>query len=296
MLVYRQKVLLALLEAFGGNLQATDFQKYLFLYTQKCEREKSYDFVPFKFGCYSFQAAVDKKKLEEKGYLKPEKGWELQKPDISYSHVLKKGEALKISRFFETFKNMKGKALIHYVYTNYPYYAINSEIAESNLNAQELSVVQDAKPIRKRKHLLATIGYEGGSVENYLNRLIESDIRLLVDVRKNPISRKYGFSKNTLSKLLGNLGIEYVHIPELGIESSERQSLNTQNDYDRLFSKYEKTVLLEQEDALDSVLGLYEDKKRIALTCFEKEHFQCHRGRVVNKLLEMDDSIATAHL
>ena len=142
--------MLALLEAFGGKLQATDFQKYLFLYAQKCERDKSYDFVPYKFGCYSFQAAIDKKRLEEKGYLKAESGWELEKLDIGYSHVLKKGEARKISLFHEKFKELHGKTLIHYVYTNYPYYAINSEIAESNLNSQEFCAVQEARPTKRR--------------------------------------------------------------------------------------------------------------------------------------------------
>ena len=83
MLIYRQKLLLALLDVFGGKQAATDFQKYLFLYTTTCERDKSYDFVPYKFGCYSFQASVDKLKLVEKGYLKDVDGWELAKDDIS---------------------------------------------------------------------------------------------------------------------------------------------------------------------------------------------------------------------
>jgi len=95
MLIYRQKVLLALLDAFGGKEATTDFQKYLFLYTTMCEKDKSYDFVPYKYGCFSFQASVDRLKLVEKGYLKNVDGWELAKDDISYSHTLKKGEPQK---------------------------------------------------------------------------------------------------------------------------------------------------------------------------------------------------------
>lgn len=296
MLIYRQKLLLALLDVFGGKQAATDFQKYLFLYTTTCERDKSYDFVPYKFGCYSFQASVDKLKLVEKGYLKDVDGWELAKDDISYSHALKKGEPQKLELFFKRFKSLKGKKLIHHVYTKYPYFAINSQIAEATLNEEEFSSVKNAKPKKRRKSVVATIGYEGGSIENYLNRLIESDIRILVDVRKNPISRKYGFSKNTLAKLLSRVGIEYIHIPELGIESTDRKSLNSQSDYDRLFNTYENSVLIEQTEALDQVLEIFNDKRRIALTCFEKEHVQCHRSRVAAKLAETNSDVEVQHL
>jgi len=296
MLIHRQKLLLALLDAFGSKQTATDFQKYLFLYTTKCEKDKSYEFVPYKFGCFSFQASVDKRKLVEKGYLQDSDGWELIKHDISYSQTLRKGESEKIARFVDKFKTLKGKKLIRHVYKEYPYFAINSQIAEATLSADDFSVVKQAKPKKRRTMLLATIGYEGGSVENYLNRLINNDIRLLVDVRKNPISRKYGFSKKTLAKLSASVGVDYIHIPELGIESSDRKNLVTQNDYDRIFKTYETTVLKDQSSALSELLTLHNNHKRIALTCFEKEHTQCHRGRVVNKLLELNNNIEVSHL
>ena len=69
MLYKRQKRLLALLEIFGGNLKNTDLQKYLFLFT-RLEEAKSYHFVPYKYGCFSFQAYDDRRKLIGKGFLK----------------------------------------------------------------------------------------------------------------------------------------------------------------------------------------------------------------------------------
>lgn len=296
MIHHRQKVLLAMLEAFGGKLRPTDFQKYLFLYTQKCEREKSYEFVPYKFGCFSFQAAVDKRKLIEKGYLKDSEDWELAKPDLSYSHVLTKDQQAKIALFSSRHKNIKGKELVRYVYVNYPYFATNSEIARETLTDEAYLKVQQAKPKKRRKNVMATIGYEGSSVENYLNRLIVNDIRVLVDVRKNPISRKYGFSKKSLSTLLSRVNIDYVHYPELGIDAAERKNLSTQFDYDRLFQSYKSTVLKEQKNALQTLVDLHDEKKRIALTCFEKDHHQCHRGCLADKLLSIDQSIDVQHL
>lgn len=294
MLFYRQKILLALLEALGGELPATDFQKYLFLFTKLCEKEKSYDFVPYRFGCYSFQATADKNKLIGKGYLKDSSGWEISKVNLNYTRVLNKGDDKKINLFVSQYRSIKGKELIQHVYKNYPYYAINSEIAEDNLDAMELEKVNKLRPLKSDKFTFATIGYEGGSVETYLNRLIKNDIRVLVDVRKNSISRKYGFSKNTLSSLLKKVGIEYAHIPDLGIPSSDRKELKTQLDYDRLFDKYEKTVLKNHTEALDHLYAIYKNSKRVAITCFEKEHDQCHRSRVATAIELMSDGEVTA--
>ncbi len=297
MLFYRQKVLLALLEALGGNLLATDFQKHLFLFTKLCEKEHSYDFIPYRFGCYSFQAVADKQKLIEKGYLKQDSKWEIANPDLNYSSALNKDYKNKLSLFIERFGNMRGKALIQYVYEKYPYYAINSEIADEHLDSEHLQKVANVRPAKRKKTMFSTIGYEGDSIEAYLNRLIENDIRLLVDVRKNPISRKYGFSKRTLSSLLGKMGIEYIHIPELGIPSSDRQELVTQHDYDRLFNKYENTVLKDQQKSLEKLFNLLKVNRRIAITCYEKDPQQCHRSRVANAVESIaKNEVITQHI
>ncbi len=54
MLYKRQKLLLDLVHAAGGELAATDLQKLLFLYGQQCEDEPSYRFIPYRYGCFSF--------------------------------------------------------------------------------------------------------------------------------------------------------------------------------------------------------------------------------------------------
>ena len=68
MLYYRRKLLLAVLEVFGGSLSSKMLQKYLFLVTRGQE-VKVYDFVPFKYGCFSFQAEQDLDALVKLGYL-----------------------------------------------------------------------------------------------------------------------------------------------------------------------------------------------------------------------------------
>ena len=55
---YRRKLILGILEEFGGKLNHTNFQKILFLVTRK-QAKKSFDFVPYKYGCFSFHANQD---------------------------------------------------------------------------------------------------------------------------------------------------------------------------------------------------------------------------------------------
>jgi uncharacterized protein (DUF488 family) len=136
----------------------------------------------------------------------------------------------------------------------------------------------------RSKTALHTIGYEGHSVESYLNTLLKSDITILCDVRRNPLSRKYGFSKSTLARTCENVGVRYEHLPELGIASEQRQGLDTQADYDALFDDYERRWLPKQGAALAKIHTWVGEKERVALTCYEHQPNQCHRHCVADAL------------
>ena len=283
---YRQKILLALIEAFGGRLKSRDLQKYLFLFTEKCQQDKSYEFVPYKYGCFSFQSYADRRNLAKAGHLATDDDCVLN--ESGYLDKLNKGDAQKILAFKDHYKDLAGNKLIEEVYRDFPYYAINSEIADRLMSPDELTAIQEKRPSQNAPCFF-TIGYEGQSFENYLNRLITNNVALLCDVRRNPLSRKYGFSKSTLSDSLEKLGIGYQHIPQLGIVSEKRQELKTQADYDRLFDEYEKTTLKDNSEAIKKLHELVKKHKRVAITCFEAEPCQCHRGRVAKQLSKLSD-------
>jgi len=65
---YRRKGILGLIELVGGVLEKLCFQKLLFLYAMK-KHKPDYDFVPYKFGCYSYSAKADMNTMVKKGYL-----------------------------------------------------------------------------------------------------------------------------------------------------------------------------------------------------------------------------------
>jgi uncharacterized protein (DUF488 family) len=281
----RQKILLALIEQFGGELPRTDLQKLLFLY---CERsgDHAYDFVPYKFGCFSFQTYADRDKLVERGYLADSKAWKLpHAADTRYRDALSYDERQTLWTVHKRYGALSTDELVTQVYRNYPYYAINSQSAGELLNKDELLLVDEMRPCVEGQALVS-IGYEGLSLEAYINHLLRFGVKLVCDVRKNPLSRKFGFSKTVLKRSLEHMGIEYRHFPELGIPSDKRQALNTQRDYDRLFDRYEKEILCHQGDTVAEIANLMNEMGRIALLCYERLPEQCHRTRVANAVLK----------
>lgn len=283
MLFERHRVLITLLNALGGEVSLTDFQKLLFLYTRQ-EQTPSYEFVPYKFGCFSFTSYADKRRLTEKGLLVPDEyHWKLT-PEGKMVARTRSVTPLVAGKFYRETAALRGNSLVENVYQKYPYYATRSEILQKILpNEADRDRVNQSRPPKVGPSLM-TIGYERKCLETYLNQLLRAGVTLLCDVRRNPLSRKYGFSKNTLRNACERLDIRYEHLPQLGIASEERRELKTQADYDSLFEEYEATSLPQQTKALAQIKTWIKEGERVALTCFELHHHQCHRHCVAEAL------------
>lgn len=282
---YRRKILLALLETFDNRLEKISLQKLLMLVTKQQERPDFY-FVPYKFGCFSFQANADLVTMTKYNQVKAEGNSWIKTDNSNYLLSLKERDRQAIRYIKMQYGNKNADELIKHTYIKFPYFAINSTIASERLNQNEYQKVLESRP-KSDKTILYTIGYEGISLEEYLNKLIINDIKVLCDVRKNSISMKYGFSKSQLEKACNGVGVKYVHIPELGIESDKRQILNTQSDYDNLFISYRNEILPQTINIQEKLLGLLIENERIALTCFEANICQCHRKHLADAITKL---------
>ncbi len=291
---YRRKIILSLIQLLKGEVEKTKLQKLLFLYNQR-KQKPEYEFIPYKYGCYSYSAKADLNTMVKKEYLsETEKGY--HKNDTSdYLKQLKASDKKLLIDTVNTYGKMNNEALIKHTYINYQYHAIKSTIAKEILDENLYKKIENKIPNQNSKKLF-TIGYEGSSLENYLNRLLKNNIKVLVDVRKNPISMKFGFSKNVLKRYCESLEIEYVHIPEVGIESSLRQALESQNDYDVLFEQYKKTTLQSTIENQKAILSLVHENNRVALTCFESKVCQCHRLHLAESILKLDINLEMQHI
>jgi len=287
MLFERQRLLLTLLDAVGEPVGHADFQKLLFLYTQECEATPSYDFVPDKFGAFSFTSCADKRKLIEAGLLaENDQNWRLTKAGRAVARH-QAVEPLRVAEFCRRHSRLRGNALIVEQFRRHPYYATRSQILDKlRLEPEALARIAAAKPKRQPAGIV-TIGYEGRSLESYLNELLRAAVTVLCDVRRNPFSHKYGFSKGMLSKACEEVGIRYEHLPALGIASDKRRELQSQADYDALFAEYERESLPQQGVAWETIRGWVAAGERVALTCFERLLQQCHRHCVAEALERM---------
>ena len=297
-LLYRQKLLLSLLDALGGRVGNLDFQKYLFLYCQDWEKSQRYEFVPYKLGAFSFTSYADRRKLINSGWLEDiDQIWELTlsgRKMIAGNRVAED----QINPFVQKYRVLHGDALVAETYRRYPYYAIRSEIAARVLdgNTEVIRLIEESRP-NPRAFSLSTIGYEGLTLESYLNRLLKNGVTLLCDVRRNALSRKYGFSKRTLSKGCEGVGVRYEHLPELGISSERRQELKTHEDYEALFEDYKRNILPRQRKVLEKISAWIQQGNHVALTCYEGVAQMCHRIYVAQSLeKELNSEIKTTHL
>ena len=266
----------------GGELEKIRIQKLLFLFSQK-KKNPEYEFIPYKFGCYSFSAKADLNTMIKNSNLIENENYFIKNIPDDFVKTLKIEDKKILNEVVQLYGGMSSSNLIKHTYINYPYYAINSTIVNNVLDQTQLKKVSDFKK-EGNETILFTIGYEGISLEKYLNKLVTNDVKLLVDVRKNPLSMKFGFSKSLLKKYCESLNIEYIHIPEVGINSDQRQELHTQADYDALFESYKKTTLKETSIYQENIIELLLKYHRIALTCFEADVCQCHRKHLAETI------------
>lgn len=284
---YRRKIILALLQAFEGELEKISLQKLLFLFSARQEKS-AYDFVPYQYGCYSFSAKADMKAMAAKGELVETETFVQKKTRGDFISGLLPRDRELLQDLHAEQNGKTSHELMRLVYLSYPYYAIKSKMASVVLKDKEMSLVEASKP-KNAQTILYTIGYEGVSLEAYLNKMIRNDVRVLVDVRSNPLSMKFGFSKTQLRGYCEKVGVEYVHIPELGIVSKFRQALETEADYESLFEQYRTAMLPNTISHQNRILNLLKEKKRIALTCFEANVHQCHRKHLSENITKLPE-------
>lgn len=141
---------------------------------------------------------------------------------------------------------------------------------------------------------LLTIGYEGCTVADVMDALTAADIRLLIDVRAVPQSRKPGFSKRQLAAELDARGIRYVHLQALGTPKPGRDAARAGHPevMERVFAAHMQADRPQAE--LAEARGLAAGT-RACLLCFERDPAQCHR-RLVAEMIAAGSAQRIVHL
>jgi uncharacterized protein (DUF488 family) len=130
-----------------------------------------------------------------------------------------------------------------------------------------------------------SVGYEGLTVGGLVERLQQSRIDELVDVRANPFSRKPGFSKKRLAASLEAAGITYRHEPLLGNAFRDVEDFGTAMDLMR-----DHLAAGEPAEAVARLVDLATDR-RIAVLCLESDQRRCHRHVVLEAAVAREPAL-----
>ena len=135
-----------------------------------------------------------------------------------------------------------------------------------------------------------SVGYEGRTLDELVERLRNEHVTTLVDVRLTPISRKPGFSRRRLAEALEAAGMDYVNEKDLGNPRDNRAAFH-RNDVEAGRTRM-KSILTQPVGAaaVDRVVALA-SKHRIALLCVERDAEHCHRSVVSALALERNPAI-----
>jgi uncharacterized protein (DUF488 family) len=144
---------------------------------------------------------------------------------------------------------------------------------------------------------LWTIGHSTRKIDQFTALLEENGIKLVVDVRSLPGSKRYPqFNKEALAELLDAHGIRYEHFPELGGRRKPKpDSRNTtwRNASFRGYADYMETEEFNKgvERLLDFVRHGTNPSERqtretwpAAIMCAEAVWWRCHRALISDYL------------
>jgi uncharacterized protein (DUF488 family) len=131
-----------------------------------------------------------------------------------------------------------------------------------------------------------TIGHSTRTIDNFISLLQENGIKLVVDVRMFPGSKRYPqFNRELLAASLSKHRIGYQHFPELGgRRKTKPDSHNTawRNASFRGYADYMETT--EFAKGIERLLDLARDSGPAAIMCAEAVWWRCHRSLISDYL------------
>lgn len=132
-----------------------------------------------------------------------------------------------------------------------------------------------------------TIGHSNRDLSDFIYLLRSHRVEVVADVRRFPGSRRYPhFQKDALSDALADVGIGYIHYPELGGRRGKpaEDSPNTGWRVES-FAAYADYMATDAfTDALETFASQAAER-RAAIMCSEAVPWRCHRRLIADALI-----------
>jgi uncharacterized protein (DUF488 family) len=151
----------------------------------------------------------------------------------------------------------------------------------ARVQAENKALWNEARSMQAAKFF--TIGYSGRTAEQFVQLVKEAAVSCVVDIRYTPVSMyKPDFSRSNFKRILEEAGVEYLHVPELGVPRDIRARAIATGNRDVIWDWYDQHVVVRFLQK-----HLYEFKNlnyRVALMCVEADPTECHRHRLFQAL------------
>ena len=144
---------------------------------------------------------------------------------------------------------------------------------------------------------LYTIGFTQKSAREFFNKIKNSNIDLLIDIRLNNVSQLAGFAKGKdLEYFLKEIcNCEYAHddvfAPTKELLDNYRANKVSWKEYENVFAKIMASRRIEER-----FKKLYKNYKNVCLLCTEPTAEQCHRRLVAEYLQKHCENIEIIHI
>jgi uncharacterized protein (DUF488 family) len=140
-----------------------------------------------------------------------------------------------------------------------------------------------------------TIGHSTRDLADFSRVLQAHDIRLLMDIRAFPMSRRYPhFNRENLERWLPEIGCDYGWEKDLGGRRGKQMPADQSPNValrNPSFRNYADYMLSESFRQAAQRLVEFSEKNRTTIMCAEQLYFRCHRMLVSDYLLAQGHAV-----
>ena len=134
-------------------------------------------------------------------------------------------------------------------------------------------------------HTIYTIGHSTHSFAEFLEMLRSFDIKILVDIRSMPGSRKFPqFDQENLKTTMEKSGIHYIHLSNLGGRRKPKKDSKNTRWNNPSFTGYADYMETEEFKKGIEELKHIALEQNTAIMCSEAVWWRCHRSMVSDYL------------
>lgn len=284
----RRTLLLSLLSELSGLVTTARLHLLVALLSVN-EKTPSWYFIPTDHGPFSVDLLHDLRAFEKA------KSVQIDAQQINVDHTAAEKELASLdtedlallNKTIKVFASQSDDLLLDQALLAKPFWGIRT----ARKNAEIQQIRQQISAVARG---LYTLGYEGLSIDSFINLLLMADIQEVIDVREFAFSRRSEYAKKNLDEALSLGGIAYTGMPEVGIPTKARKEILEDKSKEELLSYYASEILPDTGPYADKVASLAR-KHNIALICHEEDPGQCHRSLFAASILKAHPEVGTVH-